>query len=86
MNFILAIITKLSQTQGFHNFVFYFSTFPSQYFTLNKKGEIKSEDNCLNMKGNNLILEECDDTDESQRWIYKVTFPSLLNSPNLQKI
>lgn len=38
------------------------------------------------MKGNNLILEECDDTDESQRWIYKVTFPSLLNSPNLQKL
>ena len=43
-----------------------------QYFTLNSKGEIKSEDNCLDFNGYDLYLRECDNLGQNQAWEYKV--------------
>ena len=43
-----------------------------QYFTLNSKGEIKSEDNCLDFNGYDLYLRECDNLGQNQKWEYKV--------------
>ncbi|XP_028408753.1 polypeptide N-acetylgalactosaminyltransferase 13-like isoform X2 [Dendronephthya gigantea] len=43
----------------------------NQYFTLNSKGELKSEDNCLDFNGYDLYLRECDDLGQNQKWEYK---------------
>ncbi|XP_066928328.1 polypeptide N-acetylgalactosaminyltransferase 13-like isoform X2 [Clytia hemisphaerica] len=44
----------------------------NQYFTLNKKGEIKNEDNCLTINGPNLVLRECEERSrKGQRWAFK---------------
>ena len=43
-----------------------------QYFTLNSKGEIKSEDNCLDFNGYDLYLRECDNLGQNQKWEHKV--------------
>ena len=49
-------------------FLFFFF----KYFTLNSKGEIKSEDNCLDFNGYDLYLRECDNLGQNQKWEYKV--------------
>jgi len=42
----------------------------NQYFTLNSKGELKSEDNCLDYNGHDLQIKECDGLRQNQRWSY----------------
>ena len=43
-----------------------------QYFVLTSKGELKSEDNCLDYNGYDLYLRECDGLQQNQKWVYKV--------------
>ena len=43
-----------------------------QYFVLTSKGELKSEDNCLDYNGYDLYLRECDGVQQNQKWEYKV--------------
>lgn len=40
---------------------------------LTSKGEIKSEDNCVDFNGIDLYLRECDGLDNNQKWVIKVT-------------
>lgn len=48
------------------------SLFSFQYFVLTSKGELKSEDNCLDYNGYDLYLRECDGLMQNQKWEYKV--------------
>lgn len=43
----------------------------NQYFTLNSKGELKTEDNCLDYNGHDLYIRECDNLGQNQKWVYK---------------
>ncbi|KAK3753715.1 hypothetical protein QZH41_013805 [Actinostola sp. cb2023] len=43
----------------------------NQYFVLTSKGEIKSEDNCLDYNGSDLNLRECDGLKQNQKWLYQ---------------
>lgn len=43
----------------------------NQYFTYNRKGQIKSEDNCIDYNGHDLTLRDCDNLGLNQKWIYK---------------
>lgn len=45
----------------------------NQYFVLTSKGELKSEDNCLDYNGYDLYLKECDGLKQNQKWEYKKT-------------
>ena len=38
---------------------------------LTSKGELKSEDNCLDYNGYDLYLRDCDGLMQNQRWQYK---------------
>ena len=49
-----------------------FIYFLCQYFVLTSKGELKSEDNCLDYNGYDLYLRECDGLLQNQKWEYKV--------------
>lgn len=48
-----------------------------QYFVLTSKGELKSEDNCLDYNGSDLYLRECDGLKQNQKWLYKVRGPEV---------
>ena len=50
----------------------YLFCFLRQYFVLTSKGELKSEDNCLDYNGYDLYLRECDGLQQNQKWVYKV--------------
>lgn len=39
---------------------------------LTSKGELKSEDNCLDYNKYGLTLKECDGLKENQKWLHKV--------------
>ncbi|XP_057294037.1 polypeptide N-acetylgalactosaminyltransferase 13-like isoform X2 [Hydractinia symbiolongicarpus] len=43
----------------------------NQYFTLNSKGELKSEDNCLDYNGHDLYIRDCDSLGLNQKWSYE---------------
>ncbi|XP_048579624.1 polypeptide N-acetylgalactosaminyltransferase 13 isoform X2 [Nematostella vectensis] len=43
----------------------------NQYFVMTSKGEIKSEDNCLDFNGHDLYLRECDGLELNQKWQLK---------------
>jgi len=43
----------------------------NQYFTYNSKGQIKSEDNCIDYNGHDLTLKDCDNLGLNQKWVYK---------------
>lgn len=43
----------------------------NQFFIFNSKGEIKSEDNCLDFNRYDLYFRECDDLGLNQKWEYK---------------
>ena len=57
---------------GLHVALFTVIFFLFQYFVMNSKGEIKSEDNCLDFNGYDLYLRECDNLGQNQKWEYKV--------------
>ena len=40
---------------------------------MTSKGELKSEDNCIDFNGHDLYLRECDGLDRNQKWVIKVT-------------
>jgi len=43
----------------------------NQYFTLNSRGELRSEDNCVDYNGHDLYLRECDNLGLNQKWTLK---------------
>eukprot|EP00794_Sanderia_malayensis_P003432 gene3432-3925_t len=42
----------------------------NQYFTFNGKGELRSEDNCVDYNGHDLYIRECDNLGLNQKWLY----------------
>lgn len=42
----------------------------NQYFTFNGKGELRSEDNCVDYNGHDLYIRECDNLGLNQKWNY----------------
>ena len=69
--YLMAMTLIFKMTEARHSFMLEFN-FALQYFTFNSRGELRSEDNCVDYNGHDLYLRECDNLGLNQKWVYKV--------------